>query len=164
MGPIEWAVQCCRVRCPGGHNGTAMYVIPFQGRHLAAAYNTCPCWFKFFNLKALAATIGSCRLSLDHGRPYLVAKVIAIAATLPSYSHGKYCGAFLVVKYDYWRNTSKRNNFTLIFVFYNLLSESLSEKKWIFPEFFSGPKWLMLSWLPQNILRMSYYHPQTQFF
>ena len=36
MGFKEWTVQCCIGLFIGCKNGTAMYMGPFQGRHLAA--------------------------------------------------------------------------------------------------------------------------------
>ena len=36
VGFRKWPVQCCIGLFPGRHNGTAMYLVPFQGRYLAA--------------------------------------------------------------------------------------------------------------------------------
>ena len=48
--------------------------------------------------KYLVTHVGFLRTMVDP----VVAKVVAIAATLPSYIHDKYCRAFLGFKYDKW--------------------------------------------------------------
>ena len=81
---------------------TAMYLGPFQGRHLASAYITCSLVYLVFKLKPYSGRlrqqiffhVGCPQAMVDPG----VAKVVAIAAILPRYRHVKYCGAFLGIK------------------------------------------------------------------
>ena len=78
-----------------------MYARPFHGRHLAAPYNICLYYLYFFLLKPYAGRGWKQIFSPVAFPPAdpVMAKVVAIAARLPSYSHGKSCGAFLGVKY-----------------------------------------------------------------